>query len=275
MSEKIKVNERGLEVKRPFKFVALGVDNIGPEDVMEATSSFTYIQGTTNPSIMAPLDNVYDPLIKHNQLFGEFLYLTGNPNEFEYKYANRSIAEALIKRAMSAISQNIIMIFENGFGKFIKPFIVTTEEKPFGLSVVEGVTGDYLVHWEDIFQARTEANLEDPFRCNKELSRNGGDDVITNSLDAIGRIIDKVSNNYNRVITYYIKGDKLDLKAFAKFILTADDISFEDVDESQYIGLVVGALNQVAAEDINKIREIAEIELMQATSQYYKDYCKE
>lgn len=274
MSNEVKVNEKGMEVKKPFKFVHLGINNVGPTDVMDSNSAFTYIQGTQNPSVMVPLDNVYDPLIKHNTFFGDYLTVTENPNDFEYVSANRHLAESLIKRAMSAITQNIIIIYENGLGKFIKPFIIPEKlQTSYHIGVVEGFTGDYLVIWQDIFKARTEDSVFAPYNTSNDFTKNG-DDVITNSLDAIGKIVDRVTNNYNRIITFFIKDDRLDLKAFTKYILAADDIDFENVDESQYIGTVVGALNQVAVDDINKIRELAEIELMQATSQYYREFNK-
>lgn len=274
MSDKIKVNEKGLEVKRPFRFANLGINNIGPNDVMDSNCAFTYIQGTINPSVVVPLDNVYDPVIKHNILFGDYLHYIDNLNEFEYININRHLAETLIKRAMSAISQNVIIIYENGLGKFIKPFI--RDNTIHSANVLDGI-GDYLVIWQDIFKARTEETVSDlsSFGNIEKSLTSSGDDVITNSLDAIGKIIDRVANNYNRIINYYIREDRLDLKAFTQYILTADDIDFVNVDESQYIGTVVGALNQVAVDDLNKIREIAEIELMQATSQYYRDYNKD
>ena len=284
MSNKVRVNERGMEVKKPFTFASLGVNNIGAEDVLESNSSFTYIQGTYQPSRMAPLDNVYDPLVKHENLVGDYLHIVDNPNEFEYRFSNQKIAEALIKRAVSAISQNILIIYENGFGKLISPFLIhnsddISKDNYWLVPVSDGIN-QHFVTWRDIFKPRTKEMVSTPYYTPNyrmeitEFTENTQDEVLNNSLEAIGRIVGCVASNYDACIKNLLIDKKLDLRDMAKYILESDHIDFEDIDESQYVGIVVGALNQVAAEDINKVREVAEIELMQATSEFFRDYNK-
>ena len=105
-----------------------------------------------------------------------------------------------------------------------------------------------------------------------EFTENTQDEVLNNSLEAIGRIVGCVASNYDACIKNLLIDKKLNLRDMAKYILESDHIDFEDIDESQYVGIVVGALNQVAVDDINKVREVAEIELMQATSEFFRDY---
>jgi len=275
MSKTVKVNDKGMEVKKPFSFVHLGVDNITPTDVMESDSAFTYIQGTNNPSAMVPLDNVYDSLYKHESFFNGYLHLTENPNEFEYKASNERLAEAVIARAISAISQNILIIYNNGFKKFISQFLSPLKSESCDCPIrIVADDLDYVVRWRKIFTTRDQLSVfkGDPYTYNNqvELTTNG-DDIINNSLDAIGTITRIISDKYDYIIEWYISNDIIDLEACAKYILESDGIDFESVDKSQYIGVVIGVLNQIAKEDLDKIREVAEIELMQATSQYVRD----
>lgn len=279
MSKTVKVNDKGMEVKKPFSFVHLGVDNITPTDVMDSDYTFTYIQGTNNQSAMVPLDNIYDSLYKHELLFNGYLHLTENPNEFEYMTSNQRLAEAVINRAMSAISQNILIIYNNGFKKFISQFTFSpleSESYDYPTSIIAEDL-KYIVRWNSIFTARDKFSIKNYIYSNQviyndqdEITTNG-DDIINNSLDAIGTIVRNISDKYDHIINWYISHDRIDLESCAKYILESDGIDFESVDKSQYIGVVIGVLNQIAKEDLDKIREVVEIELMQATSQYVRD----
>lgn len=276
MSDRVKVNDRGMEVKKPFTFANLGVDNVGPQDVLESDSTFTYIEGQYNPSILAPLDNVYDPLVKHEVLVSDYLHMVGNPNEVEYRANNRRIADALIRRAIAAISQNILLIYKNGFDSFVEPFIINKNDDKYMPPINDGID-IYLITFKEIFKDRSDYELLKPYIAHEpfNFTSNTQDEVLNNCLDVIGKITSRVACNYNDLINTYINLDKLDIEAFAKFILESEDVDFETVDKTQYIGTVLGALNQVAVEDIGKVREIVEVELMQASSEFFRVYNKD
>lgn len=262
------------ETKKPFTFINLGVSNISPEDIVDTKSSFTYIQGTTQPSVMLPLDNVYDPFVKDSEFKNKYISTIDNhfgdssrlDEAIERSNNIHATALALTLRAMSAISQNALNIFSNGFYSLVEPYMINPgSDKDLVFKPSSDFDFQYCVNYDQLFGVRDGFEF-DSIRI-PHISFDP-DVLLANAIDGINRVIRRASDSYNRTIRQILIPGYFDIAAMAKDIAEADGIDFSTMDRSQWLGFVTGALNELACEDIGKIREIAEIELIQAVHEF-------
>ena len=288
MFEKHKVVQHECEdckapAKKAFSFVNLGVD-LDPNDIIESNQTYLYLQSSNDiPSSMAPLDNPYDNSVKyintHNCLY-DHLNSTGVAiPRVEYDQLLEELSVVIKNRIMSNITQNINIIYKNGFEKTVKQFLIKKETSDNGYNLrSNNPVFDIrpMATWLPLFNLRD--SYPDPkdvyindFRSDKPLIVDPlSPDAMINMLDVSREIFNKVTSNYDLIISRLITEDKLDIPAFTKYILGLDDINFEAVSEESYIGIVTSALNQLASEDLAKISEIIEIAITQGSSEFYR-----
>lgn len=283
-----KRHEAPRETKPAFTFVNLGVSNITPEDVMDSSSAYTYIEGVQNESVMLPLDNVYDPLVNTN--YSDFVFYNHmiKPDARNIALNLDHMARSLVLRAVSSISENLITIYTNGLFNFVRPFIndkaVTEANNDTEYNLVRLLANrmSYSVVYIDYHELLEPKGYNgdiatfnpdpDYIRADmKKFANIENDQIITNVMKMSFNCLDDISKKYDDIIKTIMTNPSVDIAGMVKYMCASDDsVDFEVLEPVQYMGFAASALHQVAVEDLRKIKEVIEIELMQAAAEFTK-----
>lgn len=283
-----KRHEAPRETKPAFTFVNLGVSNITPDDVMESSSAYTYIEGVQNESVMLPLDNVYDPLVNTN--YSDFVFYNHmiEPDKRNIALNLDHMARSLVLRAVSSISENLISIYTNGLFNFVRPFIndkaIIEADRDTGYNLVQSLAnrmsyGVIYINYHELLEPKgytydNPAFGPDPNSIGtdmKKFTSIENDQIITNVMKMSFNCLEDISRKYDDVIKIVMSDPAVDITGMVRFMCASDDsVDFEVLEPVQYMGFAASALHQVAVEDLRKIKEVIEIELMQAAAEFTK-----
>lgn len=105
----------------------------------------------------------------------------------------------------------------------------------------------------------------------KKFANIENDQIITNVMKMSFNCLDDISKKYDDIIKTIMTNPSVDIAGMVKYMCASDDsVDFEVLEPVQYMGFAASALHQVAVEDLRKIKEVIEIELMQAAAEFTK-----
>ena len=291
------------EIKVPFTFPYLEVNNIGPEDILQSDNPYLYFKSAPEykiPNAMCQTNNIYDInrelIITHNMVTNHILGNT--PNEDFMKSQQRQYIYELSVNCKKEIShimcENFMIIFDHGLGQNINEFI-----EPVLKDKITDLNRQFMVWFNDtcidlnIFTARIK-NPESgyyksifeyrPRKDDYDIIMDPQDPVIMmNMIDASRMIVSAITTHYREILDTIIANiPMVDIENMTSKI--ADNnylgipfesnylcVPFESNPFASCTAICFDFINNKALEDLQKISEIAEITVTQGVSQFYRD----
>ena len=261
-----KVNDRGMEVCKPFVFPATGV-KVDLDRIANSDQGFLYMDNSKRgENYMIPTVNVFDPAIRTAHGIG----LDGNNDTVIER-----IAETVAAKFTSIINNNVALVANNGLFPFLATYVVDEKTRDL-IDIYHNYIGSgYILEpgyvQFTLFKEIVDFKAEDfkPRMTTYITPKIGDDAVYFKFTTAMSDIVYRISGVYNTIITQVINGLIVDFTAISTDAMKADNIDRKDLAITADQAYASAIINEIAAADIEKIREITYYNMIQIYSEYF------
>lgn len=251
----MKKNEVKKQPHDPFiRLDAIGVEFQEPKDLVGENGSMIYFQSSDpkrNSQVVTTEDAVTRPLSENMELMKMILTHEMDQNLAQYytRQYNDNLASLLAYRIKNSVISNANIIYDQGLGSFITPYIINISSDKFG-------------PWNHVCTKRPEFNN---IRVNamdfttdfmhREL-RNESNYIYDDSeaymavQSLVANLSQQIANDYMYFINDIFYINAMDVHAFVK------SVSDMDIPQENELAYVMSVINEIVYRDVDRITDM-------------------
>lgn len=251
----MKKNEVKKQPHDPFiRLDAIGVEFQEPQDLVGENGSMIYFQSADpkrNSQVVTTEDAFTRPLLENMELMKMILTHEMDQNLAQYytRQYNDNLASLLAYRIKNSVISNANIIYDQGLGSFIRPYIINISSNEFG-------------PWNHVCAKRPDFNT---IRVGAQVfstdfiyqERRYTKDYIYNDVEAymgvqslVTGLSNQVANRYMHFIDDIFYVNAMDVHAFVK------SVSDIDIPQENELAYAMSVINEIISRDIDRISDM-------------------